>query len=253
MFPKEHGAYGQLLFPIGTALAIGRPGIAATALAGAALCAFLAHEPMLVLLGQRGARAGREFRRPAIWWFCGFSALAASMAAASLVFAAPHTRTAVIVPFVLALGLAAFIVTGREHTVAGEVVSASALSFTSYPIGVMSWASSRASLSCAVAFAAVFVMGVVCVHAVIGFTRRPKAPAERLAAAALVVGVSLLIFWLASTRVLELVTPLAVAPAALAGLVLVIRPPSARKLRVVGWTLVATSLATSLVLLAAFR
>jgi hypothetical protein len=131
-------------------------------------------------------------------------------------------------------------------------MSAIALSSIAYPIGVASSASFRASLSCASAFAATFVVGVVCVHAVIGFTRHAPAVGARAAGALTAVGAAALTYWLASDRVLEIVTPLAVAPTSLAGLVLVARPPSARKLRVVGWTLVATSIATSLVLLAAF-
>ena len=47
MLPKEHGAYGQLLFPIATALAIGHPGPGAALLSAAALCAFLGHEPLV--------------------------------------------------------------------------------------------------------------------------------------------------------------------------------------------------------------
>src|SRR5437762_3573628 len=58
--PKEHGAYGQLGLPLVTGLAMGRPGVAAAALAVAAAAAFVAHEPLLILAGQRGTRARRE-------------------------------------------------------------------------------------------------------------------------------------------------------------------------------------------------
>jgi hypothetical protein len=56
-------AYGQLRFLMVTALAIGRPGTAAFAWAGAATLAFLVHEPVMVLLGQRGAKASRWSHR----------------------------------------------------------------------------------------------------------------------------------------------------------------------------------------------
>jgi hypothetical protein len=153
----------------------------------------------------------------------------------------------------LALGLAGFVFSGREHSIAGEAMSAVALSSASYPIGVMSSASSRASLSCAAAFAAAFVIAVVCVHAVIASTRRQRATQARLAGAITAIGVPAVVVGLASMRLLEVITPIAVAPAAIVGLWLAVRPPSARRLRVVGWTLVATSAATMAVLLAAFR
>lgn len=252
MIPKEHGAYGQLLLPIVTALAIGRPGFPAVALAAAAACAFFAHEPLLVLLGQRGSRAGRELRQTAIRWFVPF-AVAALVLAAAAVAAVPRGRLAVLPSILFAALLLGFIVARREHTVAGEAASAAAMASLAYPLGVWSSASSRASLSCAAAFAAIFVTGVVCVHAIIGFTRRPPALMQRAAGAAIAIASLLIVFRLGSVRLLELVTPLAIFPACLACLALAVRPPSARRLRAVGWTLVATSVATMAILLAAFR
>jgi YwiC-like protein len=253
MFPKEHGAYGQLLLPIVTALAIGRPGFAAAALGAAAGCAFLTHEPLLVLLGQRGARAGRELHRTALRWFVGFAASATVLGSAALLTASPEKRFAVVPSIAMTLIVFGIIRSGREHTIAGEAVSAIALASLAYPIGVWSSGSSRASLSCAVAFAAVFVAGVVGVHAVIAFTRRPPATAERAVGAVTAIGAALIVFGLASARILEVVTPLAVLPACAAGLALALWPPSARKLRAIGWTLVSTSVLTMVVLLAAFR
>ena len=60
LWPREHGAYGQLALPLLTALLSGRPSGPAGLYAFAAVCAFLAHEPLLVLLGHRGPRAQRE-------------------------------------------------------------------------------------------------------------------------------------------------------------------------------------------------
>src|SRR4051812_49522750 len=77
MLPREHGAYGQLLFPLVTALAVGRPRVVAWLLAASAVGAFLAHEPLLVLLGQRGARAARAQRGQAAIWFGGTAVAAA--------------------------------------------------------------------------------------------------------------------------------------------------------------------------------
>jgi len=68
MWPKEHGAYGQLVFPLATAFAIAGATAPALLTAIAVTAAFLAHEPLIVLLGRRGVRARRDhFRRAAIW------------------------------------------------------------------------------------------------------------------------------------------------------------------------------------------
>src|SRR5262245_26094413 len=58
--PREHGAYAELGLPIATALSMGRPGLSPVLLAVAAGAMFAAHESLLVVLGQRGARAQRE-------------------------------------------------------------------------------------------------------------------------------------------------------------------------------------------------
>jgi uncharacterized membrane protein YdjX (TVP38/TMEM64 family) len=45
MWPKEHGAYGQLAFPLVTAFAVAGIPPAAALTALAAVAAFVAHEP----------------------------------------------------------------------------------------------------------------------------------------------------------------------------------------------------------------
>src|SRR5215472_11819220 len=126
MFPREHGAYGQLLFPIATALAIGRPGVGALALAAAAVCAFLAHEPLLVLLGQRGSRAAREDGAQARRWFGACAAAAVAFAIAAIAFLPPAARVALGAPAAIGLLVGAVIFSRREHTLGGEVVTPAA-------------------------------------------------------------------------------------------------------------------------------
>ena len=60
LWPKEHGAYAQLLAPLALALVHGPITPASVALAIASVLAFVAHEPLLVVLGLRGTRAARE-------------------------------------------------------------------------------------------------------------------------------------------------------------------------------------------------
>ena len=253
MLPKEHGAYGQLLFPLITALAIGRPSVAALAIVAVAVFIFLAHEPLLVFLGQRGPRAAREQRRRALTWLasclCG-AAVAGLIALATL---EPSARPSVAIPVAPGLIAVALIAAGREHTAAGEIVSAVALSALAYPVALASGPTSLAARTCAVVFASGFVVATVCVRAVIANTRRPPAiDARGIGIALAVVAIALLIS-LDQQHLVERVAPWAAAPLAIGGGVLAIAPPSARQLRVVGWTLVATTGLTSVIAIVGLR
>lgn len=253
MFPKEHGAYGQLLFPIATALAIGRPSAGALALALAAVCAFLAHEPLLVILGQRGPRAAREQRGKALRWFLGFGAAAVAFALVALAWLPGAARLALGAPAAVGLLVGVVIFSRREHTMGGEIVTAVALAALAAPLALGSGASAVAARTVALVFVASFVSATLCVHAVILRTRKPPAVGPRIigaVAAALSLGV---LAWLARIGVVGGSGVWAALPMCGGGLGLVVTPPPARQLRSVGWTLVATTAATSLVLFAALR
>jgi dihydropteroate synthase len=58
--PREHGAYGQLGFPLLTALCAAWPRPAGLLFAASAVTLFLAHEPALVAFGRRGERVRDE-------------------------------------------------------------------------------------------------------------------------------------------------------------------------------------------------
>jgi YwiC-like protein len=253
MLPKEHGAYGQLIFPLITALAIGRPTLAALAIAAAAVFSFLAHEPLLILLGQRGSRAAREQRGQALAWFaactlgaiaCGIVALTRIMAPVWVALAIPAACGAIVVMLIVAR---------REHTMAGEIVSAIALASLAYPVSLASDATVLAARSCAIVFVVGFVVATVCVRAVIANTRRPPAFDAR--------GAGMLVALLGITAVILLakhdfvhpIAPWAAAPLPAGGGVLVAAPPAARQLRIVGWTLVVTTAVTSLVVIVGLR
>ena len=84
--PREHGAYGQLAFPLLCALALGRPSWAGALSCVAFAALFAAHEPALVLAGKRGARArqigGRRARKVLAAWLA--LGLAAGLGAAAV-------------------------------------------------------------------------------------------------------------------------------------------------------------------------
>lgn len=249
MFPKEHGAYGQLLFPIATALFVGDIRWPAAALSVSAVCAFLAHEPLLVLLGQRGPRARRDLRARAWKWLLAFG-VASIGAAIAGVLAAPAAALAALTPTIaLAAGLAGFIATRREHTVAGESWMSVTMASFAAPLALAAGAAMSTALTLAVAFAGAFVAPTVAVHAVIAFTRKPPAAVGRSVAVVIAGAILAAAYLLTASGTIAAAGLGAMAPACIAAAVLAIRPPSARRLRVVGWTLVGTSSIAALVLI----
>ena len=254
MLPKEHGAYGQLLFPLLTALAIGRRTPAALLLAAAAVLAFLTHEPLLVLLGQRGPRAARDDRSRAIAWFASTAIGAVMLGAAAIAEAASGIAIAraLIVPAALAVLLAIVIVSKREHTLAGEALAAVTFSSIALPVARAADVVSTVAFTCVAVFAAVFVAATVSVHAVIARTRRPPAIAARAAAALVTLGSIAALAALGSAGVISSISPIAALPACLVAFVAALAAPSARRLRTIGWTLVATTMLAAALMIAAF-
>lgn len=253
MLPKEHGAYGQLLFPLVTALGIGRPTTPALLLSAAALFAFIAHEPFVVLIGQRGARAARDQRTQTAVWFGALAGGGAACGLTAIVIAPTGVFLALIVPAALAATLLIVILTRLEHTIGGEVLSALTLSSLALPVGLAARASPVAAMTCAAVFAAVFVSGTLGVRAVIAHTRRP--PGRRMRAGAVVVaaGVLVLLRWIASAGLGTSSAPWAAMPVCALAALLAVAPPSAQRLRTVGWALVATTAACAILLLATLR
>jgi hypothetical protein len=82
--------------------------------------------------------------------------------------------------------------------------------------------------------------------------RRPPAVAPRVAGALTAVAALAILAFFGAIGVASTVGPWAALPMCGAGVALVVTPPSARRLRVVGWTLVATTAATAAVLIAVF-
>ena len=67
MLPREHGAYSQMALPLVTTFFVCGVTLPAALTGVAVVLGFLAHEPLLVVLGRRGARvrdheAGRARR-----------------------------------------------------------------------------------------------------------------------------------------------------------------------------------------------
>lgn len=252
LLPHEHGAYGQLLFPVACGLSLGRPGIAAWLLSAGAVAGFLSYEPLLVLAGNRGVRAREQHGARALRLAAGLLAAAAALAGAGFLLAPPAARATALVPPVLAGAVALLARLRVERTVPGELAVAAALSSAGFPVAVASGvpvgAAAAAWLAWCLGFAATTLAVEVVLHRARSPARDPGPPAA--AAVALLQAAPL---GLAVAGLLPAAVPAAVAPMAGASLLVIGLRVTARRLKVVGWASVAASLASLAVLLAGLR
>jgi hypothetical protein len=253
LLPREHGAWGQLAMPLATGLALGRPGAGALLLACGVVLAFLAHEPLLVVLGQRGRRVRDEVGALAARRLLRLGLAAVAAGTLGLALAPPAARLAALAPAALALAVAPLVAWRLEHTAAGEILVAAALSAAGVPVALAGGAPAGWAWATAVTWLASFAAATLPIHAALLWARtkgarelRPLAAAGAgaIAAAAVAAGAAGALPWPAALGVLP--TALAAATAAL------LRVPPQR-FTAVGWSLVGASVATLLVLVVGFR
>lgn len=253
MWPKEHGAYGQLAFPLLTSFAVAGVSGPAGLFAAAIVAAFLAHEPLLVLLGRRGVRARREQGGRAVRWLACAAVAGSIAAAAAFAAASDGVRASLAIPLVPALGLAAAIASGREKTTWGEIAAALAFSTAAIPVALAAGASLATAAAIAAAFALVYATQTLAVRGVILAVRGGGNPAAARAArrSALVIAAAggAGIGTAAALALLPWATAAAVSPGLAAMAWIVAAPPPPTRLRRVGWTLVASSVATAAILI----
>lgn len=249
LWPKEHGAYGQITFPLIAAFGVSGVSAGGLLIATATLAGFLAHEPALVLLGLRGPRAQRDLWSRAVLWFgcCVIAGAAAGVAALSVMH--PSARWSMAVPLVPAALLAAATLRGAEKTWYGETAAALAFSGVAVPISMAAGLSPSRSLTVAIPFALLFVASTLAVRVVILRVRRGgdlKAMAvTRLAALVLAAGSTVLLALGSAAGVLPAFLIAAAAPGLLIAASIAVYPPGPSHLRTLGWTLVAVSVLTT--------
>jgi hypothetical protein len=243
--PREHGAYGQLGLPLLTALAMGKPSAPATLLTIASIAAFFAHEPLLLLIGQRGSRALREEGPRARRRLALLGALALGTAATSLALAPSSARLALLLPLGLAALLTPFILKNQEKTAAGELLAAATLSSAAIPVAFAAEVASPAIWSAWLAWCLALSSSTLAVRSVIAHARAPLALARRLALPLLVLAASLLAY---RAGLLLPSAAIGALPMLLLAVVLAAQPPSPRSLKKVGWGLVASSVLLAIAL-----
>lgn len=250
LWPREHGAYGQLLLPLLVALATGSGALAAWLCALGAMALFFAHEPLLVLLGQRGSRALREHGQRASWLFGAQLAFALVLGVLVVTTAPQPVARAAIFPVVLSACPALLLWKGREKTGLGELSVAAALPAFAVPVAV----AGDVRLAEALQAWCVWWLGTsaatAAVRGVIGHAKHGIGLQGRLI---LPLMATLAIALLALQGVLRPGESVAALPMLLGALWLAAWPPRPRHLRTVGWTLVAASILTALLLVGAAK
>lgn len=255
LVPREHGAYGQMAVPLVTALAIAGVAPPAVLTTVAVVMGFLAHEPLLVLVGLRGDRARREAGAAARRWLAVAATLAAGAGVLALWMTPPGSRWAFALPLAPAAALTAAVVGGREKSGWAEACVSLAFSLAAVPVCMAAGAPVTTGFSVAVPFAVVFVAATLAVRAVILGVRAGGDPrASRITrTGALIVALAgtCALAAAAAAGVLTWAPFAGTLPGAVIASGLALVPPPARRLRAVGWTLVATSMTTAAVLIVA--
>ena len=239
LWPREHGAYAQLGIPLTVALVARPPTWAAALLATAAVLAFVGHEPLLVVLGHRGARVREAEGARARARLAVLASAAAIAGGAGVALASPAAREMIAIAAIPTIALIALAWRRAEHSLAGELVAAVALSGAGAPVAVAAGASIDAALAVWSVWALGYAASVVAVHQVLAHQRRRgRRPADHLVA-----------LGLAGTGVLAAsASPAALPLVAIAVAVAVVLPP-ARRLRAIGVALVVASAASAAMLL----
>lgn len=251
--PREHGAYGQMAFPLVTAFGVAGVSVAALLLATAVIAAFLAHEPAAVRFGQRGVRAAREQGAAAARWLrtCIAIALGAGLGAALILD--PSIRWSLAVPAVPGLVLIGAMAQGREKSWYGEIAAALACAGAAVPVALAAGAPPAAAWHVAVPFALLFVTTTLAVRVVILRVRgggNPQATAAtRRVVLTMSLGALMVIAGLTAMRVVSDAMLIAAAPGLVTAIVVAARPPAATHLRVLGWSLVTVSTVTAAIVL----
>lgn len=237
LWPKEHGAYAEVIFPLLTGLALGRPTLVSALLVVASLGAFLLHEPLLVMLGARGRRIGEAHGRVAGRQFRIVGAVAALAGVAGVALATNATRWALLPPAALAHLVVPIVLLRREKTAVGETLIAATFSAMAVPVAIASGAAWPAGTMAAVLWFSVFLLGTLMVRLTLERARRERGPMRivtPIASGILLCG--------ATVGAVEVgYAPLAVVPIALASLWTWLRPVPAKRIRIVGWSLVGAS------------
>ena len=259
MVPREHGAYAELLFPIVSVLLGGAPTTSTWLLAIGAIGAFLANEPLLVLFGQRGTRMQREESDRAKRALLIFSLVALGAGVGGLLIASAPVQYAVVVPLLLGVTLVMLAIQGLERSMFGEGLAAVTLSSIAIPLGLSAGLGLRVTLSIALLWLTTSLLGTAVVRLTVARTKAKTDEELRRVGfkrgmLILVCSLVIIVGVVGLTGSREgLLTLAAAMPVALVVLAVAALQPTARRLRLMGWSLVAANLCSLIAVVTALK
>jgi hypothetical protein len=253
LLPREHGAWGQLALPLVSALALGLPGPSALLLTAGIVLAFLGHEPLLVVLGQRGRRVQGSLGERARRTLAGLGAAAGVAGAAGLLLAPAAARVAMLPAAALGACSVGLALVRLEKTTVGEILVAWALAAASAPVAIAAGAPVWHAWAAAATWAVSFTAATLPVRAILLRARTKGAVDRRLLAAAGVAGLTALALLAGGSGRVPWPAAIAVLPVTLAAFVVSLAPVRPQRLTAVGWSVVGASLATLVVLVVGLR
>ncbi len=254
LLPREHGAYAGIAFPLITALLLGGPTAVQLLWIVGCVAVFLAHEPLLIILGERGRRShtalGARARRTAY----SFAALAIATGGLGWWVAPPAARVALILPLALGALLLRLILTHRERSLSGELLACLTLSSVVIPIALAGGVSLQAAIIAGAIWCAVSALATLTVRATIARAKQ-TANHRRLAHATMAFSAAALLasFLLTRANVLPVLAATAIFPFVLLAVAFSIVHVHPRHLRAMGWSLVGSNVITLIALLVGLR
>ena len=240
LWPREHGAYVQLLAPILAAYVVA-PSFAGALLAIAGFAVFVAFEPFRVLAGLRGTRRRDTERTRARTRLVLLAAVALSGVAAAIV-RAPSILPALALTGVIGAIVIVLAWKRAVTTLVGEAVAASALSGGAAPVLVAGGVSLMDAVITWTVWSIGYATTVIAVHHVLEKHRARTATLARIIVVAAIAVASV---------VAGDARALAITPLALSSMAIVVMSPSARRVRAIGVAFLIASLVSAAALIAA--
>lgn len=250
LLPKEHGAYGQLLVPLLVSLSLGKPTVASSSFAVAAVASFLAHEPLLILLGQRGKRATQVASQRSFRWLIAWSAIALAALVLAVAQVSLEVRWATLLPVALSLSALVLALVGRERSILGQCVVAATLPALALPVALAQGLELEAALAAWAAWTLASIAATGAVKGAIGSFKYSTGLWRRLSLPLFAWTILFLILWIDGHAGK---TTVAATPTLIVATIVSIVAPHPRHLKRLGWTLVGSSLACALWLAIALR
>ena len=254
LLPREHGAYAGIAFPLITALLLGEPTVVQLLWIAGCLAVFLAHEPLLIILGERGQRSHTALGNRARKVVYILAALALGSGGFGWWLAPPAVRVALLLPLALGVLLLRLILTHRERSLPGEVLASVTLSSVVVPIALAGGVGLRAALIAGAIWCAVSALATLVVRATIARAKQ-AANHRRLACATMALSAAALLasIFLTRANVLPALAAAAIFPFVLLAVTFSIVHVHPRHLRAMGWSLVGSNLLTLIFLSVGLR